>query len=79
MVKVILDSNVLITCCKFAVDGRPLIAHLFETCEIFIPGAVSKEAGAAGTKYRDAAIAEQMIREGRIFVESYVQRPRSKI
>jgi len=69
MIKVIFDSSVLITCCKFAVDGKLLIEHLSGICKILIPDAVSEEAIAAGAKYRDAAVAEQMIRGGRIKVE----------
>ncbi len=66
MLKVIFDTNALITSCKFYVHGLPVIKHVVERCEIIISHSVNEEVVSAEGRYPDAVVAKELIRDGKI-------------
>jgi len=54
--KLIMDTNALITVCKFSVEGDLLIKLILEVCYITIPSTVKEEAIAAKDIYSDAKV-----------------------
>ena len=66
--KLIMDTNALITVCKFSVEGDLLIKLILEVCYITIPSTVKEEAIAAKDIYSDAKVASDFIESGRIEV-----------
>ena len=70
MLKLIFDTNALITSCKFYVGGLPVIKYIAERCEIIISHSVNEEVVSAGGKYPNAVVAKELIREGKIGVRT---------
>ena len=68
MLKLIFDTNALITSCKFYVHGLPVIKYIAERCEIIISHSVNEEVVSAGGRYPNAVVAKELIREGKIGV-----------
>lgn len=66
--KLIMDTNALITVCKFSVEGDLLIKLILEACRIIIPSAVEEEAIVAKDIYSDAKVASDFIESGKIDV-----------
>jgi predicted nucleic acid-binding protein len=62
--KVIMDSNALITVCKFSVEGNLLIKLILKLCHIIIPSAVKEEAIIAKDIYKDAKVVSDFIKSG---------------
>jgi len=67
-VRILFDSNALITCCKFKVDGIPVLHLLSDRCRITIPSYVEKET-THSRGYEDARIAADAVAQGTITVE----------
>jgi len=65
MLKLIFDTNALITSCKFYVGGLPVIKYIAERCEIIISHSVIEEVVSAGGRYPNAVVAKELIREGK--------------
>ena len=57
------DANALITACKFALEGRPLIDLLLDHCAIQIPQSVAEEA-TRNPRHPDARLAARRISDG---------------
>jgi len=70
MLKLIFDTNALITSCKFYVSGLPVIKYIAERCEIIISHSVNEEVVSAGGMYPNAVVAKELIREGKIGVKN---------
>jgi predicted nucleic acid-binding protein len=64
----IFDTAPLITCCKFEVDGQPIVDHILPHCHIIIPSAVRQELVAEQGRYPDAVIAADRVSRGTIEV-----------
>jgi len=60
----IFDTAPLITCCKFEVDGQPIVDHILPHCRIIIPLAVRQELMAEESRYSDAVIAAARVKRG---------------
>jgi len=68
VLKLVMDTNALITVCKFSVEGDPLIKLILGLCHIIIPSAVKEEAIVAKDIYKDANVASDFIKSGNIEV-----------
>ncbi len=68
MLKVIFDTNALITTCKFYVREAAVIKYIAGICEIIISRSVYEELISAGERYPDAVAAKELIRKGKIEV-----------
>ena len=66
--KLILDTNALITVCKFSVEGDLLIKLILEVCHIIIPSAVKEEAVVAKDIYKDARVVSDVLGAGKVEV-----------
>jgi hypothetical protein len=62
----IFDTAPLITCCKFEIDGQPIVDHILPHCHIIIPSAVRQELIAEKGRYPDAIIAAARVTKGTI-------------
>lgn len=69
MLKLIFDTNALITSCKFYVHGLPVIKYIVERCEIIISHSVNDEVISAGGRYPDAIVAKELIRDEKIKIK----------
>jgi len=69
MLKLIFDTNALITSCKFHVRELPVIKYIAEKCEIVISHSVNKEIIIAEGRYSNAVVAKELIRDGKINVK----------
>lgn len=67
-VKLIMDTNALITGCKFSTEGDHLIKSIIKVCHIIIPSTVKGEAIVAKDIYRDAKVVSDLIESGKIQV-----------
>lgn len=74
MLKLIFDTNALITSCKFYVRGVPVIKYVAERCEILISHSVNKEIVSARERYSNAIVAKELIRDGKIKVKRILSR-----
>lgn len=70
MLKTVVDSTTLITCCQAALRGVPVIERVLDVCALYVPKAVYREVVAVKAKYPDARLADRLITDGRIEVES---------
>lgn len=68
MPRFIVDTNALITACKFSVRGLPVIKQIADASELIISTAVHDEIMSTGDKYLDALVAKDLIEEGKIEV-----------
>ncbi len=68
MFKAIFDAGPLITACRFAVQGRLVLDHLLDECQIAIPPSVQTEVMVAGRRFPDAQEAQQRVSTGEIQV-----------
>ena len=66
VLKLVMDTNALITVCKFSVEGDPLIKLILGLCHIIIPSAVKEEAIVAKDIYKDANLASDFINKEEI-------------
>lgn len=66
--KLIMDTNALITVCKFSTEGDHLIKSIIKVCHIIIPSTVKGEAIVAKDIYRDAKVVSDLIESGKIQV-----------
>jgi hypothetical protein len=71
---VVLDAAPLITACKFAVQGVPVIDHLLPACRIVIGPQVEEEVAILGASYPDGVVAGERIARGRIPVMAVTER-----
>lgn len=70
MVKAVFDTGPLITCCKFYVQGKPIIDYILESCRITVPSVVQEELIIEKDRYADAIVAEERVKGGRIEVRN---------
>lgn len=70
MLKLIFDSNSLITGCKCRIHDTPIINYFLGKCKIFIPDAVKVEVVDAGSAYIDSAYAKTLMEKGNISIKS---------
>ncbi|HDS45274.1 MAG TPA: hypothetical protein ENN68_04150 [Methanomicrobia archaeon] len=68
MSKFIVDTNVLITACKFSVRGVPVIKLITDTSNLIISSAVHEEVVSSSDRYPDALVARELIEAGTIEV-----------
>jgi len=68
MLRFIVDTNALITACKFSVRGVPVIKLIAGTCKLIISTSVHDEVVSTGDKYPDALVAKELIEDGKIEV-----------
>lgn len=66
----IFEAGPLISSCKYAVENRKVIDFLTPLVSIMIPAAVHQEVVIAGSRYPDAAVAQQRVNVGSITVET---------
>jgi predicted nucleic acid-binding protein len=70
IVNVIFDAGPLITACKFKTQGKLVIDHLTNKCQIIIPPSVEEEVAILGANYADGIVAGERIARGEIQVSS---------
>ena len=70
MLKLIFDSNSLITGCKCHIRDTPIINYFIGKCKIYIPNAVKVEVVDVGSAYIDSAYAKTLIEKGKISIKS---------
>jgi rRNA-processing protein FCF1 len=67
----IFDTAPLITCCKFEVDGQPIVDHILPHCHIIIPSAVRQELVAEQADTRMQSLQQTESQEGLLRSEKY--------
>ncbi len=75
MIRLIFDSNSLITACKFNFQNLPVIDLFLKNCELTVPQAVKIEVVDAGSIYPDALYARNLLETGQIKVANISQSP----
>ena len=68
MFKTVFDTAPLITCCKFEIQGKPIVDYILDNCNIIIPSTVRTELTIEKEVYADAVVAEARIKAERIEV-----------
>jgi predicted nucleic acid-binding protein len=66
MLRLIFDSNSLITACKFHYQNLPVLNYFLKNCEITVPLAVKIEVVDPGSTYEDAIYARSLLETGQI-------------
>jgi len=75
MLRLIFDSNSLITACKCHYQNLPVLAYFLKNCELTVPLAVKMEVIDIGSNYADAIYARQLLETGKIKVANFSQPP----
>ena len=65
MFKTVFDTAPLITCCKFEIQGKPIVDYILDKCNIVIPSTVRTELTVEKEVYADAVVAEARIKAER--------------
>jgi predicted nucleic acid-binding protein len=75
MLRLIFDSNSLITACKFHYQNLPVLDYFLKNCELTIPLAVKIEVVDPGSTYADAVYARSLLETWQIKVANISQPP----
>jgi len=70
MLTLVFDSNALITSCQATTQGNPVIESILEVCALRVPMAVHQEVTAARIRYPDARLANRLIVDGKVKVDT---------
>ena len=62
MFKTVFDTAPLITCCKFEIQGKPIVDYILDNCNIVILSTVRTELTTEKEVYADAVVAEARIK-----------------